>query len=148
MLARHKLAPEALTLELTETAELGSSGPALDMLTALRDLGVTIAIDDYGTGLSTLEYLKKIPASEIKIDQSFVKSMLENRSDLVMVQSTIALAHSLGRKVVAEGVEHQNVLDALVDMGCDVAQGYVIGRPMSIDSLTKRISTERRASVA
>jgi diguanylate cyclase len=148
MLARHKLAPEALTLELTETAELGSSGPALDMLNALRDLGVTIAIDDYGTGLSTLEYLKKIPASEIKIDQSFVKSMLENRSDLVMVQSTIALAHSLGRKVVAEGVEHQSVLDALVDMGCDVAQGYVIGRPMSIDSLTKRLSTERRSSVA
>jgi len=148
MLARHKLAPEALTLELTETAELASSGPALDMLTALRDLGVTISIDDYGTGLSTLEYLKKIPASEIKIDQSFVKSMLENRSDLVMVQSTIALAHSLGRKVVAEGVEHRNVLDALIDMGCDVAQGYVIGRPMSIDSLTKRMSTERRSSVA
>jgi diguanylate cyclase len=148
MLARHKLPPEALTLELTETAELASSGPALDMLNALRDLGVTISIDDYGTGLSTLEYLKKIPASEIKIDQSFVKSMLENRSDLVMVQSTIALAHSLGRKVVAEGVEHRNVLDALIDMGCDVAQGYVIGRPMSIDSLTKRMSTERRASVA
>ena len=148
MLARHKLPPEALTLELTETAELGSSGPALDMLNALRDLGVTVSIDDYGTGLSTLEYLKKIPASEIKIDQSFVKSMLENRSDLVMVQSTIALAHSLGRKVVAEGVEHQAVLDALIDMGCDVAQGYVIGRPMSIDSLTKRMSTERRSSVA
>ena len=148
MLARHKLAPELLTLELTETAELASSGAALDMLGALRDLGITIAIDDYGTGLSTLEYLKKIPASEIKIDQSFVKAMLDNRSDLVMVQSTITLAHSLGRKVVAEGVEHQNVLDALIDMGCDVAQGYVIGRPMSIDSLAKRLSTDRRASVA
>ncbi len=148
MLARHKLSPDRLTLELTETAELGNSGPALDMLNALRELGVAISIDDYGTGLSTLEYLKKIPASEIKIDQSFVKSMLENRSDLVMVQSTIALAHSLGRKVVAEGVEHQPVLDALVGMGCDVAQGYVIGRPMSIDSLTKRISSERRSSVA
>lgn len=148
MLARHKLAPELLTLELTETAELASSGAALDLLGALRDLGITIAIDDYGTGLSTLEYLKKIPASEIKIDQSFVKAMLDNRSDLVMVQSTITLAHSLGRKVVAEGVEHQNVLDALTDMGCDVAQGYVIGRPMSIDSLTKRLSTDRRSSVA
>lgn len=148
MLARHKLPAELLTLELTETAELGSSGPALDMLASLRDLGITIAIDDYGTGLSTLEYLKKIPASEIKIDQSFVKSMLDNRSDLVMVQSTIALAHSLGRKVVAEGVEHQTVLDALVDMGCDVAQGYIIGRPMSMDSLVKRLSTDRRSSVA
>jgi len=148
MLARHKLPAELLTLELTETAELESSGPALDMLSSLRDLGVTIAIDDYGTGLSTLEYLKKIPAGEIKIDQSCVKSMLDNRSDLVMVQSTITLAHSLGRKVVAEGVEHQTVLDALMDMGCDVAQGYVIGRPMSIDSLVRRLSTERRSSVA
>ena len=148
MLARHGLAPEQLTLELTETAELANSGTALDMLAALRSLGVTIAIDDYGTGLSTLDYLKKIPAGEIKIDQSFVKTMLDNRSDLVMVQSTIALAHSLGRKVVAEGVENQNVLDALIDMGCDVAQGYVIGRPMSLDSLAKRISAERRSSVA
>jgi EAL domain-containing protein (putative c-di-GMP-specific phosphodiesterase class I)/CHASE2 domain-containing sensor protein len=148
MLARHGLAPEQLTLELTETAELANSGAALDMLAALRGLGITIAIDDYGTGLSTLDYLKKIPASEIKIDQSFVKTMLDNRSDLVMVQSTIALAHSLGRKVVAEGVENQNVLDALIDMGCDVAQGYVIGRPMSLDSLMKRISAERRSSVA
>ena len=148
MLARHGLPASSLTLELTETAELASSGSALDMLASLRELGVTISIDDYGTGLSTLEYLKKIPASEIKIDQSFVKTMLENRSDLVMVQSTIGLAHSLGRKVVAEGVEHQGVLDALIDMGCDVAQGYMIGRPMSIDSLTKRLTTDRRSSVA
>ncbi len=74
--------------------------------------------------------------------------MLDNRSDLVMVQSTIALAHSLERKVVAEGVEHQGVLDALIDMNCDVAQGYVIGRPMSLESLTKRLSSSRRSSVA
>ena len=148
MLARHGLSPSQLTLELTETAELANSAVALDMLSSLRALGLTIAIDDYGTGLSTLEYLKKVPASEIKIDQSFVKTMLENRSDLVMVQSTIALAHSLGRKVVAEGVEHQNVLEALIDMGCDVAQGYAIGRPMSIDSLAKRVSTDRRSGAA
>jgi len=144
MLARHGLSPNLLTLELTETAELANSGVALDMLASLRALGITIAIDDYGTGLSTLEYLKKVPASEIKIDQSFVKTMLDNRSDLVMVQSTIALAHSLDRKVVAEGVENQAVLDALIEMGCDVAQGYAIGRPMSIDSLAKRVSSDRR----
>jgi EAL domain-containing protein (putative c-di-GMP-specific phosphodiesterase class I)/CHASE2 domain-containing sensor protein len=148
MLARHGLSPSQLTLELTETAELANSAVALDMLESLRALGITIAIDDYGTGLSTLEYLKKVPASEIKIDQSFVKSMLDNRSDLVMVQSTIALAHSLGRKVVAEGVENQNVLEALIDMGCDVAQGYAIGRPMSIDSLAKRVSSDRRFGAA
>ena len=148
MLARHGLPANLLTLELTETAALAGGGSGFDMLAALRELGVTIAIDDYGTGLSTLDYLKKIPASEIKIDQSFVKAMLDNRSDLVMVQSTIALAHSLGRKVVAEGVEHQAVLDALVEMGCDVGQGYIIGRPMSLDSLAKRIGSGRRSSVA
>lgn len=148
MLARNGLPAEMLTLELTETAELAGSGSGFDMLAALRDLGVNISIDDYGTGLSTLDYLKKIPASEIKIDQSFVKGMLDNRSDLVMVQSTIALAHSLDRKVVAEGVEHQRVMDALTDMNCDVAQGYVIGRPMSLESLMKRLSGSRRSSVA
>ena len=148
MLARHGLAPRNLILELTETAELTSSGAAVDMLGALRDLGVTISIDDYGTGLSTLEYLKKIPATEIKIDQSFVKAMIDNRSDLVMVQSTIALAHSLGRRVVAEGVEQRETLDLLISMKCDVAQGYVIGRPMSLESLAKRLPTTARSKSA
>ena len=109
--------PEHLTLELTETAALAGSGEGLDMITRLRDLGVRIAIDDYGTGLSTLEYLKKIPANEIKIDQSFVKGIVDNRSDRLMVQSTIGLAHSLDRKVVAEGVEQRDILDLLVDHG-------------------------------
>ena len=148
LLARHGLEARHLTLELTETAAIIGSGEAVDMLARLRELGVNIAIDDYGTGLSTLDYLKKIPAGEIKIDQSFVKAMCDNRSDRVMVQSTIALAHSLGRKVVAEGVEEREVLEALTEMGCDIAQGYVIGRPMSIESLIKRIATDRKVSVA
>jgi EAL domain-containing protein (putative c-di-GMP-specific phosphodiesterase class I)/CHASE2 domain-containing sensor protein len=139
MLARHKLPARLLTLELTETAELATSGAAMDMLAALRELGITISIDDYGTGLSTLDYLKKIPASEIKIDQSFVKGMIDNRSDRLMVQSTIGLAHELGRRVVAEGVERREILDTLIEMKCDVAQGYIIGRPMSLDALSKRI---------
>ena len=146
LLARHGLPPQNLTLELTETAALTGSGEGLEMIARLRDLGVNIAIDDYGTGLSTLEYLKKIPATEIKIDQSFVKGMADNRSDRVMVQSTIGLAHSLGRKVVAEGVEHRDTLDLLTEMNCDVAQGYAIGRPMSIEALTKRISTDQRSA--
>jgi EAL domain-containing protein (putative c-di-GMP-specific phosphodiesterase class I) len=148
LLARHSLPPKHLTLELTETAALAGSGEGLDMIGRLRDLGVNIAIDDYGTGLSTLEYLKKIPANEIKIDQSFVKSMTDNRSDRLMVQSTIGLAHSLGRRVVAEGVEHRDILDLLVEMGCDIAQGFAVGRPMSIDSLTKRLSSDRKRTAA
>jgi len=147
MLARHRLPAERLTLELTETAAL-TGGDALDMITRLRDLGVNISIDDYGTGLSTLDYLKKIPANEIKIDQSFVKGVVDNRSDRVMVQSTIGLAHSLGRKVVAEGVEHREVLDVLIEMKCDIAQGFAIGRPMSLDSLSKRLTSDRKRGAA
>src|SRR6185503_15095495 len=116
LLARHGLQPARLTLELTETTELADGGEALEMLTRLRSLGVEISIDDYGTGLSTLEYLKKIPANEIKIDQSFVKGISDNRSDRLMVQSTIGLAHSLDRRVVAEGVEEREILEALMDM--------------------------------
>lgn len=148
LLARHHLPPENLTLELTETAALGDCGESLDLLARLRELGIGISIDDYGTGLSTLDYLKKIPANELKIDQSFVKSLCDNRSDRLMVQSTIGLAHSLGRKVVAEGVEDRDTLDVLIEIGCDTAQGYIIGRPMSLDSLLKRLSSERRRQVA
>ncbi|MFL6748470.1 MAG: EAL domain-containing protein, partial [Sphingomicrobium sp.] len=147
LLDHHGLDPARLTLELTETAALATSadtGP----LFGLRDLGVRISIDDYGTGLSTLEYLKKIPAGEIKIDQSFVKSMREHRSDLVMVQSTIALAHSLGRTVVAEGVESREILDMLVAMKCEVAQGFIIGRPSSLNDLSKRLSGDRKRRAA
>ena len=148
LLARHGLSPNRLTLELTETAALAGSGQGIEMIARLRDLGVNIAIDDYGTGLSTLEYLKKIPANEIKIDQSFVKGIVDNRSDRLMVQSTIGLAHSLDRKVVAEGVEQREILDLLIEMGCDIAQGFAIGRPMSLESLAKRIASDRKRSAA
>jgi EAL domain-containing protein (putative c-di-GMP-specific phosphodiesterase class I) len=148
LLARHSLSAHHLTLELTETAALIGSGEAVEMLGRLRELGVNISIDDYGTGLSTLDYLKKIPAGEIKIDQSFVKAMCDNRSDRVMVQSTIALAHSLGRRVVAEGVEQAEILEALTEMKCDFAQGFIIGRPMSLESLIKRVSTEAKRAAA
>jgi EAL domain-containing protein (putative c-di-GMP-specific phosphodiesterase class I) len=147
-LARHGLPPSRLILELTETAALADSGEALDMINRLRDLGVEIAIDDYGTGQSTLDYLKKIPASEIKIDQSFVKGVVDNRSDRLMVQSTIGLVHSLGRKVVAEGVENREILDVLSELECDIAQGFAVGRPMSLETLSKRIATERKRRVA
>lgn len=148
LLERHGLEPGRLTLELTESAALTNGGQALEELTRLRDLGATISIDDYGTGFSTLEYLRKIPAAEIKIDQSFIKGIVENRSDRLMVQSTIALAHSLGRKVVAEGVEDREILELLAEMKCDIGQGFVIGRPMSLESLKRRISAERHSKAA
>jgi len=148
LLAKHGLPPNRLTLELTETAALANNGEGLDMIARLRDLGLNISIDDYGTGQSTLEYLKKIPANEIKIDQSFVKGIVDNRSDRLMVQSTIGLVHSLGRKVVAEGVENRDILEVLVALECDIAQGFAVGRPMSLEGLTKRVTTGRRRSAA
>ena len=148
VLGRHGLSADRLTLELTETAAISGSGNGIDLLTRLRDLGVRIAIDDYGTGLSTLDYLKKMPATEIKIDQSFIKTMRDNRSDLIMVQSTIALAHSLGRTVVAEGVEDPRCLEQLRQMECDIAQGFIVGRPMSFDELVRRMISERKRSAA
>jgi EAL domain-containing protein (putative c-di-GMP-specific phosphodiesterase class I)/CHASE2 domain-containing sensor protein len=148
LLERHGLDPKHLSLELTETAAIAGSGEALDMLTQLRELGINISIDDYGTGLSTLDYLKRIPASEIKIDQSFVRGMMENRSERLMVSSTIALAHSLGRTIVAEGVETRETLELLAEMECDVAQGFITGRPMSLENLRRRLASERRAKVA
>ena len=148
ILDRHGLAAGKLTLELTETAAVSGTGNGVELLAGLRDLGVKISIDDYGTGLSTLDYLKKIPASEIKIDQSFVKSMRDNRSDLIMVQSTIALAHSLGRTVVAEGVEDMQSLEQLTMLKCDIAQGFIVGRPMSFEELVRRLLVERRRHAA
>lgn len=142
-LAANGLDPALLTLEVTETATI-AGGQSLAVLHELRALGVRISIDDYGTGLSTLEYLKKVPASEIKIDKVFVQSMLTSTSDLLMVNSTIQLAHSLGHIVVAEGVETDDVIARLREIECDIAQGYRIGRPMTFQDLARRLLAERK----
>lgn len=134
LLDRHTVDPGKLILEVTESAEM-TSARSLEVLAAIRAIGVEISLDDYGTGFSTLDYLKKIPASEIKIDKSFVNTMDRSQSDRIMVSSTVNLAHSLKRRVVAEGVERTETLDALAQVGCDMAQGYLIGRPMPFHDL-------------
>ena len=148
MLRAHGLPAAKLTLELTETAALQGADSGLAVLDQICRRGIRIAIDDYGTGLSTLEYMKKVPASEIKIDQTFVKAMRANRSDLIMVQSTIALAQSLGRTVVAEGVEDRQCLEELTAMGCDIAQGFAVGRPMGVRELVQRLQVRSARKVA
>jgi EAL domain-containing protein (putative c-di-GMP-specific phosphodiesterase class I) len=147
ILEKHGLAANRLTLEVTETAALNTSGN-LEALLELRYSGVQISIDDYGTGLSTLDYLKRIPATEIKIDKSFVQALGRSRSDKLLVHSTIQLAHSLGQKVVAEGIEDRDTLDALSEMGCDVAQGYFIAKPMKFTSLLRYLVGERKRQAA
>lgn len=132
LLLQYRLSPEHLTLEVTESAEITDGEVPLHHLEQLRMLGVGIALDDYGTGFSTLAYFKKVPADEIKIDRNFVGVMHKSRSDQLMVSSTIELAHSLGRRVIAEGVERIDTMAMLESMGCDAAQGYLISRPMPL----------------
>ena len=100
-------------------------------------MGIKISIDDFGTGYSSLAYLKKLPASEIKIDKSFVMDMLNNESDEVIVRSTIELGHNLGLKVVAEGVENKHTAARLKALGCDALQGYYFSKPCRGSELTE-----------
>ncbi|MET0879449.1 MAG: EAL domain-containing protein, partial [Tardiphaga sp.] len=119
-----------LCLEVTETAIIGNARLARQTLERFREAGLTISIDDYGSGLSSLAYLKNIPADELKIDKAFVMNMATDAVDAVLVRAAVSLAHSLGMQVVAEGVEQQAALELLAAMGCDLAQGYLIARPM------------------
>lgn len=119
-----------VTLEVTESAAVDQTEIAVGVLAAFRALGVRISIDDYGTGRATLAYLKAFPADELKIDKSFVTNMLGTVSDQIMVRSTIELASELNFKVVAEGVEDADCLSKLTEYGCDIAQGWHIGKPI------------------
>jgi EAL domain-containing protein (putative c-di-GMP-specific phosphodiesterase class I)/GGDEF domain-containing protein len=128
---------EMVVLEVTESAMMSDQDRALQVLTQLHDQGFRISIDDFGTGYSSLAYLKKLPVKEIKIDRSFVMEMIRDKSDLMIVRTTIDMAHNLGLEVVAEGVEDQETLDQLREMGCDIAQGYYMSRPVPVSDLEK-----------
>jgi EAL domain-containing protein (putative c-di-GMP-specific phosphodiesterase class I)/GGDEF domain-containing protein len=121
--------------EITETAVIGNPDVALGVLTKLTAAGIPVSIDDYGSGLSSLAYLKQIDADELKIDKAFVLSLENDAKDALLVKSTIDLAHSLGLKVTAEGVESREALAMLQMMGCDLAQGFHIARPMELEKL-------------
>ncbi|RYG87137.1 MAG: EAL domain-containing protein [Alphaproteobacteria bacterium] len=129
------ISPELLTFEVTESAAMTDPRAATNALHAFRELGVSISMDDYGTGQSTLSYLKQLPLNELKIDRSFVQFAHQNRGDGVLVRSTIDLAHELGLKVVAEGVEDGDCLTFLRTCGCDLVQGYFISRPVAADAI-------------
>jgi len=130
LLAGQDMEADMLELEITETAIMEDPVRALEVLTDLSDLGIHLYIDDFGTGYSSLGYLRKLPVDAVKIDRSFVNDMTRNKDSATIVRSTIDLAHNLGLKVVAEGVENQETWDCLVQNGCDEAQGYHIGQPM------------------
>ena len=130
LLVKHSVPAEAFCLEITESAIMDDPQRALGTLNKLSGLGFKLSIDDFGTGYSSLAYLKRLPVDELKIDKSFVMSMVEDLDDAKIVRSTIDLAHNLGLTVVAEGVETAKVWDALRELDCDEAQGYHMGKPM------------------
>lgn len=125
---------ELVTIELTESAALLSMGDAVSALNRFRNLGARLSIDDYGTGQSTLSYLKEFAADEIKIDQQFVKTIASDESNRIMVASTITLAKALKMTVVAEGVEDEGAMHVLRTLGCDSVQGWVVGKPLAKDA--------------
>jgi diguanylate cyclase (GGDEF)-like protein len=131
LLGEHDVPGRCLELEITEDTLAHDPDRALATLTALHAAGIQISIDDFGTGYSSMAYLRRLPVSELKVDRSFVMGMLRQGDDEVLVRSLVELGHNLGLTVVAEGVEDQATLDALSRFGCDVAQGFHLGRPVS-----------------
>jgi diguanylate cyclase len=131
IITKSKVDPKLLTFELTETAVLSSLELATSTLKKFREIGLRLSIDDYGTGQSTLTYLKSFAADEIKIDQSFVKRVATDNANRIMVRSSIEMAHALGMSVVAEGVEDEEARDVLKEFGCDLIQGWNIGKAVS-----------------
>lgn len=132
---RHGVGPNSLELEFTESALARNSGMVVGQMQAIRRVGVDVAIDDFGTGYSSLSYLQQLPASVLKIDRSFMRSLDTQQRDEKLVRAMIGMGHDLGYRVVAEGIETREVYDRLGDLGCDEAQGYYLSRPMPSTSV-------------
>jgi predicted signal transduction protein with EAL and GGDEF domain len=140
-------ASDRFCLEVTETAAMENPELAMRSLDRYRAAGVRVAIDDYGAGLSSLAYLKNLPATELKIDKAFVLDIADSQKDSMLVRSTIDLGHSLGMQVTAEGVETEMALSLLALMGCDAAQGYFIGRPMPLGDLLEFLKRDPKQTM-
>jgi len=134
-LDKHAISSARLTLEITESAMMNNPVQARTVLAELNRMGVNLAIDDFGTGFSSLGYLKMLPVNDLKIDRSFVINMQDDENDAIIVFSTIELAHNLGLKVIAEGVQNQSALLRLRQQKCDIAQGYYISEPLPAKAL-------------
>lgn len=134
-LARHPdVSPSMLEMEITETAALYNIDLVAGTLGTLQTMGIRTSLDDFGTGYSSLTYLRRLPLHTLKIDQSFVQGMLGDSGDLAIVQGVVGLARSFGYSVIAEGVETVDQGEKLLQLGCTLAQGYCVARPMPIDA--------------
>jgi diguanylate cyclase (GGDEF)-like protein len=147
MLDAYGLPPAALQLEITESMLMADPERAVATVTRLSGLGAQLSVDDFGTGYSSLANLRRLPIDELKIDRSFVSPMLRDESDLIIVRSTINLGHDLGLRVIAEGVEDEPTLKRLAHLGCDLAQGYQISRPLPSDAFARWLDDTGQSQV-
>jgi EAL domain-containing protein (putative c-di-GMP-specific phosphodiesterase class I) len=135
------LPPPLLELEITESAAMGDVERAIAVLHALKDLGVRLSLDDFGTGFSSLSYLKRFPLDKLKVDQSFVRQLASDASDAAIVQAIVALGHSLKLRVIAEGVESAQQLALLRAWKCDEYQGRLFSAPLDAEQFAQRLQT-------
>ena len=130
LIALRNVDPARVTLEITEDCFIADPEQALLILERLRALGVALSIDDYGTGFSSLTYIRRLPVTELKLDRTFLTGAPRDKRAVSVIRSTVDLAHSLGLRIVAEGIENLDALALVDDLGCDAAQGYLMGRPV------------------
>ena len=128
-----------LKLELTESILMNDANSTIETMNALKEIGVQFTLDDFGTGFSSLQYLKRLPLSQLKIDQSFVRDIVIDSNDQAIVRTIIAMAKTLNLNVIAEGVETQEQQNQLLESGCMHFQGYLFGKPVSIKELDKKL---------
>jgi diguanylate cyclase len=133
LISTYNVNPARITLEITEDSFIADPEQALLILERLRSLGVELSIDDFGTGFSSLTYIRRLPVSELKLDRTFLTGAPRDKRAVSVIHSTVDLAHSLGLRIVAEGIENLDALGLVDDLGCDAAQGYLIGRPVPAD---------------
>jgi EAL domain-containing protein (putative c-di-GMP-specific phosphodiesterase class I)/FixJ family two-component response regulator len=144
---KHGVSPRNVTVEITETGLIEEDSTALDIMTRLRIKSMKLSIDDFGTGYAMMQQLKNIPATELKIDKSFVQEMTANVRDRIMIQKTIEMGHDLAMHVIAEGVETEEQLDLLRSYGCDSAQGFLFSRPVPAEELVNWLNAYRMQPV-
>jgi diguanylate cyclase (GGDEF)-like protein/PAS domain S-box-containing protein len=145
-LRRWDLPPRLLKLEITESTVMAHSGRARETLERLSSLGIALIVDDFGTGYSSFAYLKHLPVAELKVDRTLIRDMLVDEKDAAIVRSIVDLAHNLGMRVVAEGIEDEAVWRQLGDLGCDRGQGYYLGRSMAAEQLDAWLATSSWAN--
>jgi diguanylate cyclase (GGDEF)-like protein len=142
LLKQHRVPAGQVTFEISEPSMLGEIERALPTLYRLRDLGVRLSVDDFGTGASSLSYLRQLPVHEVKIDDSFVQGMATDSGDLAIVRAVIGLSREFGLTVVAEGVESELTFDLLAELGCEIGQGYFFSRPLPVERLNTWLSAQ------